>query len=281
MKEISLQEMKKIQFDILIDIANFCDNNDIDYYLSGGTLLGAIRHKGFIPWDDDIDIMMPRNDYEKFIHNYVNEKYKVDSIEIDKNCSNRYARVNNIDTVLVGSWKEEKEEHVFVDIFPIDGMPDSKFMQKVIFFRQSILINIHLATMLRYTVSNRYNDRNAGFVNWKKYIRTLIKFIMVFTVGRTSSKFWAKIINNCAQKYKFEESNYVACLVSGQNGSKELVPRKMYNNKIKVEFEGKEFWAPIGYDNYLSNLYGDYMKIPPKEKQLSHHDFTAYWKDEY
>ena len=280
MKEISLDEMKKIQLDILVDIANFCDNNGINYYLSGGTLLGAIRHKGFIPWDDDIDIMMPRNDYKKFVHTYVNKKYKVDSIEIDKKCSNRYARVNNINTVLVGSWKEEKEEHVFVDIFPIDGMPDNKFTQKFIFFRQSILINIHLATMLRYTVSNRYNDRNAGFLNWKKYIRTLIKFIMVFTVGKTSSKFWAKIINNCAQKYKFEESNYVACLVSGQNGSKELVHRKTYDNKIKVEFEGKEFWAPIGYDNYLSNLYGDYMKIPPKEKQVSHHDFTAYWKDE-
>lgn len=278
MKEISLDEMKKIQLDILVDIANFCDNNGINYYLAGGTLLGAIRHKGFIPWDDDIDIMMPRNDYKKFVHNYVNKKYKVDYIEIDKKCSNRYARVNNIDTVLVGSWKEEKEEHVFVDIFPIDGMPDNKFMQKFIFFRQSILINIHLATMLRYTVSNRYNDRNAGFLSWKKYIRTLIKFAMVFTIGRTNSRFWAKLIDNNAQRYKFENSNYVACLVSGSNGSKELMSKRIFQKKIKIVFENKKFWAPIGYNKYLSNLYGDYMKIPPKEKQVSHHDFIAYWK---
>lgn len=280
MKKISLDEMKKIELNMLIDFAKFCDDNNFTYYLSGGSLLGAVRHKGFIPWDDDIDIMMPREDYNKALKTYKSDIYEIDSIIVNESSYNRYARINNINTKLESNLRKNLEESVFIDIFPIDGLPDNKFLQYGIFCVQQLLIAFHLSTILKYTVSSRYEDRESGFFAWRKYFRTFIKFFMVATIGKTNPSTWALILNRIASKESFYNHDYVAILVSGPHFTKERMPKKVYERKVQVEFEGGKFWAPSDYDYYLKRLYGKYMELPPLDKRISHHDFKAYWKEE-
>ena len=126
-KELTIEELKAVELNILKDVAKFCEKHDIKYFLCGGTLLGAIRHKGFIPWDDDIDIAMPREDYERFfkLYNSSNTRYHADSLENNPNWHMSFGRVGDTATVLYEHTLKEKykEYHAFIDVFPVDGIP--------------------------------------------------------------------------------------------------------------------------------------------------------------
>ena len=277
MHKIKMEEMKSLELAMLVDFANFCDKHHFKYYLSGGTLLGAIRHKGFIPWDDDIDIMMPREDYNACIKLYSHNYYEIDSLVNNSESYLRYARLYDRRTVLYSPWKKKMNESVFIDIFPIDGLPIGKGRQEILFLVQQIFMSLHLATILRFTVSNRYNDRDAGILAWRKYFRTFIKFVMQIAIGWTSPNTWARILNKIASKYSFYNQDEVAVLVSGPHGNKERMPKKIFND-YSVEFEGRNFNTISGYDYNLCKLYGDYMQLPPIYKRNTHHTFEAYWK---
>lgn len=277
MHKIEMEEMKSLELAMLVDFANFCDKHHFKYYLSGGTLLGAIRHKGFIPWDDDIDIMMPREDYNSCMRLYSHNYYEIDSLVNNSGSYLRYARLYDRRTVLYSPWKKKMNESVFIDIFPIDGLPIGKVRQEILFLVQQILMSLHLATILRFTVSNRYNDRDAGILAWRKYFRTFIKFVMQIAIGWTSPNTWARILNKIASKYSFYNQDEVAVLVSGPHGNKERMPKKIYND-CSIEFEGYNFNTISGYDYYLRKLYGKYMELPPLGKRNTHHAFDGYLK---
>ena len=278
MKEISLEEMQSIELNILVDFTNYCDKQGLVYFLCGGTLIGAIRHKGFIPWDDDVDIMMPREDYLKALKGYTHPYYKQDSVSIDSNSTIRYARINDIRTVLKTNQKEKYPESIFIDVFPMDGFPEETWRQKLFLGIQQLLIACHLATLLDYKVSNRYADRKAGFADWRKYLRTLVKYIMIATLGQTSPSFWARLIDQRASRESYAGHQYVGVAVSGPHGLKEIMPSSLFQESITVDFEKAKLSAPRGYDEYLTKLYGDYRKMPPQEQRKSHHDFQAWWK---
>ena len=265
-KEISREESKRIMLDILKDISRFCDNN-IRYYLAAGTLIGAIRHKGFIPWDDDIDIEIPRPDYNRFIELYSKEgKYSV-CAPLDKNSIYVYAKVYDNCTIkyeLGIDYSEKQPLGVDIDIFPIDGQPDEKHYKS--FVRQTNMRRI-IFRMFYYSIMK--SKQEMAFKS--KFIVAICKFI--------SKNIFCRLYIKSATRYSFEYSSMAGFITPYEGYDIRHRHRKdVYRDRVKVEFENGEYWAPIGYDEYLRDVYGDYMKLPPVEQQQTHHTNKIYWK---
>ena len=272
MKKITLEEQKKIELDILKYTKKICDKNNLRYYLAGGTLLGAIRHKGFIPWDDDIDILMPRPDYEKFseIMKNENNRYLLLTPEQD----DYYYLFNKLvdkNTILNEYWTNPiKNMGVYIDIFPLDGFPDDEKEYNI--YADKLLKEYNDLT------NSRIDGYKMAIYRWKRVVKCIIKYPLYFAKKIIP---WKKrqlnLIDNM-KKYKYEDSKNVAFILSAYK-KKEILNKKIYDDIILVQFEDEKFNAPSGYDDYLKALYGNYMELPPIEKRKTHHFFDAYWKD--
>ena len=166
MQKIDDVLLKELELNILKNIAEFCDKNKMRYYLCGGTLLGAVRHKGFIPWDDDMDIAMPREDYIKFQKSYngYSDRYVVNGIENNEQWHMPFARVEDLDTVLYEHTLKPKYEkcHVFVDVFPIDGIPKNHVAEKFFMLKQKILGILVNASSFCFNPSKHYSDSKSN-----------------------------------------------------------------------------------------------------------------------
>ena len=272
MREINLEEMKKIELRTLEEINAICKENGFRYTLCGGTLLGAVRHKGFIPWDDDIDILMPRKDYDAFVK-YCSENETPFSLlctETEPKYGYIYAKAIAKDTFIVE--KAANRYHVdlgvFVDVFPLDGMGNDlkeakKTFNKTRFYRELLVAS-----------------------NWKKFFRSKTKSwiyepirLAFFLLSRfVSPNKLIEKIQCTARKTDFDSSVYAGNL-GGTYRFRETMKTSAQNEFEEIEFEGKKFSAIKHYDEYLTNLYGDYMQLPPEEKRITHHTFDAYYKD--
>ena len=274
MREITeLKELQKIELEMLQEIDKICRHYHIRYYLAGGTLLGAVRHQGFIPWDDDIDIAMPREDYEQFIKIMSNKKhpiYKLLAIECTKGYPYTFAKVVDTRTRLVEEiGKDLHQMGVFIDIFPIDGMGNQKEkamqrLMKIIRLRS----RIWEAALKKDEIKNK--ERNLKNQMIKSAANGLIKIIGIKRCYHYMMKY--------VKQETFQDSKWIASAVGGAGIERELIERKYFDNMIEMEFEGKRFYAPEGYEKYLTNLYGDYMQMPPKEKRVASHRGKIWWK---
>ena len=267
-KQIELKEIQNISFSILKEVAEFCDRNDIRYFLCGGTLLGAIRHKGFIPWDSDIDIAMPRPDYSRFEEMYSRKgKYRCTSLNVNNsNCFFSIARISNEDTeIIYQNLPNAPRMGIHIDVFPIDGLNDDlkksiRYLDKEKFFL--MLIN---------------NSFKPIFYKREKGIRTIFApFISVLSrIIITKKVMYAMLhkIEREAQQCCYDTSKYVT-----RTGSKYKfwLPHEVYSESVEVEFEGEFFKAPVGYHEYLTTLYGAYMNPPPAKDQKPS-QLKAYW----
>lgn len=284
MRKISDEDMKVLALTMLKDVAKFCDDHNIKYYLCGGTLLGAVRHKGFIPWDDDIDIMMPRPDYLRFLelYNGTNPRYVVKGIENDDRYWRPFAKVFDLHTELDEPIYNVKglTNHVFLDVFPVDGIPDDTFTRIKRFREQEILSKLCSAAVMNYKSSTVYAGKMDVKSKIKLFIRNTIKFTLITLLKPVSSTYLLKLVNRNAQKTDYRTANYVGTIVDCHYGAAcEMLPKECFENGVRVPFEDSEFWAMGNYKLYLQNLYGDYMKLPPESSRVTHHDFEAYWKD--
>lgn len=240
--ELSLKEKQALILEIMKDIDRFCKENNIPYTLSSGTLLGAVRHAGFIPWDDDADMFMLRKDFDRFINSYTSDKYKLvyNFDGEDKNCPSGIAKVADVST-----WSKDStgklEFGVWVDVFPLEAVPEDpveckKFMHKIM------------------SVNNRI------------YHRRRHDFISIIKSYRHSFSWWMNKLNSIVHNNPYSDSPLVAHAV-GSDNYRTVIPKKWFDNLGEIQFEDYNFMAFRDTDSYLKIVYGpDYMT----PKQWSH-----------
>ena len=255
-----LKKLQKTELELLVEFDRICKKYNIEYYLAGGTLLGAVRHKGFIPWDDDIDIVMTRNNYNKFIKYQKKElnskKYYLDCNEVNEENKTLYAKLKrkNSSYVDIYSGENRKNQKIWIDIFPLDNITDNKFIQKIYYFR---VYALKLIAMYKYNYI-KSND--------KKGLLFLIKFFSIFF----NKKRVYKKVRNLTQKYNNKKTNSYASFAGVYLG-KEIFPKDYYKETTELYFENKKYPAPSKYDEYLTQFYGDYMTIPDPKDRVGHH----------
>lgn len=265
MKDISIEELKTIQLDVLQAIDNFCLKEGIVYSLACGTALGAIRHKGYIPWDDDIDIYLLREDYNTLMKTYPNNgRYRLISLETNKEWDRPYARAYDSETVLEERCNCSKIIGVGIDVYPIDSVPEKeedwiRFDKK----RRNLQKFLQIKQM-------QYNNERPLYKN-------LALFFGKAALCFVSRKRMVLYINSFIQAYNKQESEWVFESAQGMI-QKNRFHKRVFERTIPVPFEDREFMIFEDYDEYLHNGYGNYMQLPPKEKQVAHHSFNAYWK---
>ena len=265
MKELTLQELKDIEFEILKLFDAFCKENNITYYLSHGTLLGAIRYKKFIPWDDDVDLLIPREDYNRMLKLFKDtERYKLFAFEKNKKYRYPFAKLCDMTTRKVeNNANNGIELGVDIDIFPIDAWDDDLEKAKAeAAYIQKNMYYLYLTKLKKPDTTN--------------VIKNIALRIMLLYYKMLGSGHVIKKIEKASNHPENKGSRHLGCKVWCVYGAKGIVPAEAFAEARDIEFEGEMFPAPVDYDTYLSCLYGDYLPEPPKEKQKTHHTFKAY-----
>lgn len=269
MREIQSEEIKQIEYELLCKIDKVCKENDISYSLTGGTLIGAIRHNGFIPWDDDIDIQMPRKDYMRFLDICAKNDVGFDAMSIYSNpkYTELFAKAVDRDTLLVEVNREKRgyDQGVYVDIFPVDGMGHTLKEAKRRYYRKAFQRELLVAAKW----SRLFRSKT------KPWYYEPIRFVMFVLSRCVSREKMIKNIEKYCMKYDMEEMEY-STIYSGVYRTKEIMETKYYQDYETCKFEDGTFPVLKRYDPYLRKIFGDYMQLPPEEKRVTHHTFTVY-----
>lgn len=272
MKKMSLKDIQQVSLNILKDVHQFCVDHQISYTLFGGTMIGAIRHQGFIPWDDDVDIAMPRPDYEKFLASYKsNNGYKLFASGTKENflAFSRVCEMN--DTRVVNEilpWSNQ-QTGVWIDIFPLDGAPDDKD-------KSVVLLKSLRRRWVKCCYARAAHAPYSSAKNLMGKIKLLIKksiyndtFIPVDYVVRKYIETATKIV--------WGETNHFWNCSYLRYGMREYQEMNDFSYTIQVSFEDSLFFVCNGYDHLMRTKYGDYMQLPPNEKQKSNHALCSYY----
>lgn len=271
---MTIREVQMVSLEILKDVHQFCVQNNIKYSLSGGTLLGAIRHNGFIPWDDDIDIQMPYPEYLKFIHSYKSTKgYKLFSREIEgsENVMMRMGRVCDMERTYVNQGRYpwvNVDTGIWIDIIPVYGAPNNRGKMRLHYLKSRVLGKI----------SNYWRIKHAPFSEkmkqdslWRKIKHYIKKIIGLFLTEKSMDRYMEEL-----RKYDYDKSDYF--FAGPQNGMGEWQPKENMATFFLHPFEDESFFVMSGYDANLRGLFGDYMTLPPVEKRVPHSFFSYYWR---
>jgi len=268
MKELNIEEIKASQLKILKVVAFFCEKNDIKYSLYFGTLLGAVRHQGYIPWDDDIDIMIPRPDYNKFIRTFKspNNEFKVKSSLNDANYPYTFAKVENVNSRLIEFIDLPYDIGINIDVFPIDGVPEEQKTYDRFFRNLSLRRYILLIKSIKISFTKR------------SFYKNIVLLFLKFILKAVSYKSIIKSINVHITKYEFSESAYVmaSCFPGVKRHHK--LKREIYEKYTVLDFESNKYKALEYYEEYLKMQYGNYMELPQMSDRMTHHSFKAYLK---
>jgi len=278
LKELSLEEIKTQELSVLSYVTAFCERKNINYILAGGTLLGAIRHKGFIPWDDDIDIWMLRKDYEFFLSEWKKEHHEDYALFEENTRENWYLAFSKIldkKTVAIENGLEyHPEGGVWVDIFPLDPVPNNKeaavkHLEKCRLFYEVFTIRVHLELFTRGL---------RKLYNLLRYLKKYRRFDIY-----KKPEYWYKKLRQQIASVSAEESLNVAelvCLVYVKEALAYGFSKDSLTNYIYSDFENLKFRIPQNYDEILKCFYGDYMTPPPEKDRVDNHHLKVFWRAE-
>ena len=253
-------ETRDLQLELLKIMKVFhqiCEENGLKYYMLGGTCLGAIRHKGFIPWDDDMDVGMPRKDYDLFCRKATEllpENLELKYYRTDKNSPFHFAKLINSNTTLIEPKYHDYVEGIYIDVFPLDNLVKYNLSNKLrchkIWFKHACIMN-HCST-----------ENKAGIVR-----KAFLRYSKMRNLDR---------LHTSLEKLMVKESNMKTaylCNFLGAWKEREIIPADIFEQPVLYTFENCEFYGPKDTNAYLTSLYGDYMKLPPKEQQVNRHDY--------
>lgn len=262
--EIKMNQMQERLLDILKWYHQYCIEHELKYYILGGSLIGAVRHKGFIPWDDDIDVGMPRKDYEKFLQ-LTSEKI-INHYKVEKNGGSSkayyylFAKVYDTNTTLVERKQKTLKRGIYIDVFPLDGIGNSRDEAKRNFKK---VVRLEKILYTRQCVFRRGRK-------WYKNIAILASQLIPCCFIDEMKLY--RLIERRNRQNDFYHSKYVGNLV-GSYYEKEIVPNKVFGEPKLYTFEDTVVYGVADYDTYLSQIYGDYMKLPPEGKRCTTHSY--------
>ncbi len=275
LEKVEMEEIQKVETSILHEVAQFCEKENIRYFFIYGTLLGAVRHKGFIPWDDDVDIALPRPDYDRFLklckeNGDKVRKYKIFNLNTCTNYPNNITRVCDTDSVIEKAKKAENcGMGLFIDVYPLDGLGNDLSEAKDI-MKKSKIAGARISQVIDFD-----KDKIRELLRRGQFLVAL-KWKLKHIIGL---KHYLKQSEKFKYKYEYENSKYVGISTwTFFNMPNELFPRDAFDNFQLMEFEEHKYRIPQNYDVVLKQLYGDYMTPPPPEKRIPHHEYIAYKK---
>ena len=261
-----LKLLQEIELENLRMLMEICEKNHLRYYLIGGSLLGAMRHGGFIPWDDDIDVGLPRPDYNRFVQiakDYLPAHMDIKTMTSDPNYKCYFTRlINNKKKIYWDHGQYTAVIGVWMDVFPLDGLPENPLLRKMQVFRVKLAKALYKFTQIDYVSTNRTNRPLSE--------RVLIRFAQLTRIGRLmNADRRLQKLDRALQRYDYDTSAY-AWNFSGCYGQREIVPHIQLGGSRTAEFEGMQVSIPEAAEAYLTSIYGDYMKLPPEDQRRSH-----------
>lgn len=264
MEHHELSDIQKKLLEMLTWFDSFCRENNIPYYAVGGTLLGAVRHNGFIPWDDDIDVAIPRKDYVRLENLMRGKKYGPYVLETQnseaKDYCYPYTKLYDTSTTLIEHCKKPLVRGIFLDIFPLDGLGKNRFKGLKWFHSISREYHFYLTRIAAIR-----KDRSF-YKNIAIYVSRLLPYFIIDDVKLR------KHLDKRCSKYSLDDSD-IGGILLGNWGFKEMVPVKVIGRPKEYLFENIKIMGIEDYDVYLKHVYGDWRKLPPIKKQITHHDF--------
>lgn len=264
MEKLNLDDLKALELEILVNFDVFCKKNNLTYFIAYGTLLGAVRHGGFIPWDDDVDVQMPREDYERFLslRKEYEKLYTTNVVKAlgDKGYPFPFIKIENKNTLVHESKMSKRiKTGVWIDVFPVDNF--YSFNQKLTkqFDKEKNFIKIIQKSLA--------NPKEIGSTP----IRRLLNHLFV-PLARIYVYFFkiAKRINNMCNSTYMNDNQYIGTIVWSTYGCKEVFKKTDLYPLSEIMFCGKKFYAPKDPNLYLTQIYGDYMQLPPEDKRETH-----------
>lgn len=266
-KEIEISELRTLQLALLDRVMDFCSKNGLRCWLGGGSLLGAVRHHGYIPWDDDIDLIMPRKDYQFFLKNYPQtEENRIFSLETSRECYYTFAKVYNDKTLMVENFKTAFSVGVAIDVFPFDNLPDDPKRRSRYIRNLLILKRLQWVKLLK--------------VSSKKDVisKILLSFEKLLTLP-FSLRSLVRMIDKYSQKYSDEnDSEFWGPLSALNKRYREIMERRWFDETVLLDFETEKYPCPKHWHEILTHVYGNYMVPPPRGEQIQPHASKAYWK---
>lgn len=267
--DISIKQVQEIEYEILVEFDRVCNLLHIPYQLFAGTLLGAVRHKDFIPWDDDVDVCMLRADFDRFVKEagtVLDDKFFLQTSKTDPKSVVQFAKIRKNGTVYENDVDNLPDSHtgIWIDIFPMDKVKPNTLSEKIQYFEASILYSL-----ITSTVKNRVKHSK---VLWKRMLRYFFYGIMQII----PKSFVEKRLYNVMTRFENSDAVYIGCYANGVGWMYTGHIRELgaFYDTILMKFHDSEFFVPRNYDEVLTLAYGDYMKFPPEEKRKPTHGVT-------